>query len=343
MDLKPFNPTGISESNNGNDKRGHKQDTQNSNGNQEPAQETIQHMANNNTAEAPSGSTEYVNDISNEGKNMPSNVENNFIGGMPNSTYHATPNISSSNIKTALKSMGKYKAEIDGDSVFKTTPAMELGTLVHALVLEPETFGNQFAVSEKFDGRTKIGKAGKAAFMAANEGKIIVDAGQMETATAMARSVMEHPEVKEILSVENQREHSGFCIDRDTGLNVKYRPDIRTDHFIADLKTCADASKEEFARSIFKLGYHISAAHYLKCDHELFDTTHGQFIFICVESTFPHEVAVYTLKSTAIDHGYDQCAKALNMIKDAELTGDYPELNDGLACEIDIPAYGYKG
>jgi hypothetical protein len=266
-----------------------------------------------------------------------------FIPNMPNDAYHATTDISSSNIKTALKSMGKYKAQLDGESVFKTTPAMELGTLVHALVLEPHTFKDQFAVSEKFDGRTKIGKAAKAAFMEANEGKIIVDVAQMEVAMAMARSVMDHPEVKAILNVDGITfEHSGFCVDSGSGLRVKYRPDIRTDHFIADLKTCADASKEEFARSISKFGYHTSSAHYLKCDHELFGTTHGQFIFICVENTFPYEVAVYTLKSNAIDHGYDLCAKALRMIKDAQETGDYPQLNDGLACEIDIPAWAYK-
>ena len=273
--------------------------------------------------------------------------ENNMsklIPDMPNDEYHATDDISSSNIKTALKSMGKYKAQIDGDSVFKTTPAMDLGTLVHALVLEPHTFADQFAVSEKFDGRAKIGKAGKAAFLLANEGKVIVDVDQMEAAQAMAKAVMEHPEVKPIMDVAGIKfEHSGFCIDPATGLHVKYRPDIRTDHFIADLKSCKDASKEEFKRAILNLGYHVSAAHYLKCDHTLFNTTHGQFIFICVENTFPYEVAVYTLKSAAIDEGYDQCAKALNMIKDAQETGNYPQLNDGLACEIDIPAYGYKG
>ena len=332
MELSPFNPT--SESDNATNNLGREQNAQIPNGNSE--EESC--SATNSETSKEASSTENVNDISGA-NNMPK-----LIPDMPNDEYHATDDISSSNIKTALKSMGKYKAQIDGDSVFKTTPAMELGTLVHALVLEPHTFADQFAVSEKFDGRTEVGKAGKAAFLLASEGKIVVNVDQMKIAQAMAKAVLDHPEVKAILAVDGiVFEHSGFCVDSDTGLHVKYRPDIRTDHFIADLKTCADASKDEFARSIFKFGYHTSAAHYLKCDHALFNTNHQQFIFICVESGFPYEVAVYTLKSTAIDQGYSECAKALSMIKDAQLTGNYPQLNDGLACEIDIPAWGYKG
>lgn len=341
MILEPFNPT--SENQDGNDQCGHQQAPNIENGNEEEAQETVSLLSCDSTGEEKSGTTSNAIVVSNAGENMSSTIENGFHAGIDNDDYHATPEISSSNIKTALKSMGKYKAKLDGESVFKATPAMELGTLVHALVLEPHTFSDQFAVSEKFDGRTKVGKAAKAAFLAANEGKIIVDADQMKTASLMAKAVMEHEEVKLLFAVAGIAfEYSGFCYDPETELRVKYRPDIRTDHFIADLKTCADASKEEFARSISKFGYHVSAAHYLKCDRDLFGTTHGQFIFICVESTFPYEVAVYTLKSTAIDHGYDQCAKALSMIKDAQTTGNYPQLNDGLACEIDIPAWSYK-
>ena len=334
MELSPFNPASESDNETAtNNDRSEKAEAIREHGNTEE-KESIP----NNQASAKEGNATMSVDTASE------NNMSKLIPDMPNDEYHATDDISSSNIKTALKSMGKYKAQIDGDSVFKTTPAMELGTLVHALVLEPHTFAGQFAVSEKFDGRTKVGKAAKAAFLAANEGKVIVNTEQMDVAQAMAKAVLLHPEVQAILGVEGiVFEHSGFCVDSDTGLHVKYRPDIRTDHFIADLKTCADASKDEFARSIFKFGYHTSAAHYLKCDHALFNTNHQQFIFICVESGFPYEVAVYTLKSTAIDQGYSECAKALSMIKDAQLTGNYPQLNDGLACEIDIPAWGYKG
>lgn len=283
-----------------------------------------------------SGNTFLVSDGS--AKNM-----YELIPNMPNDEYHATDDISSSNIKTALKSMGKYKAQLDGDRVFKATPAMKLGTLVHALVLEPHTVDDQFAASEKFDGRTKEGKAGKLAFAEASKGKVVVTLDVMAKAQAMAIEVLLHPEVRDILNVNGIKfEHSGFCVDQETKLNVKYRPDIRTDHFIADLKTCADASKEEFAKSIMEFGYHTSSAHYLKCDREIFGTNHDQFIFICVENEFPYEVAVYTLSASAINQGYKNCANALQMIKTANETGNYPKLNDGLACEIDIPAWGYK-
>ena len=270
-------------------------------------------------------------------------MSNGLIPNMLNADYHATDDVSSSNIKTALKSMAKYKAQLEGKSEFKTTPAMELGTLVHALVLEPDAFDDQFAVSEKFDGRTKIGKAAKAAFMDANAGKTIVDVDQMEIAIAMASAVTEHPEVKKILAVkDNVYENSGFCVDSDTDIGVKYRPDIRSSHFIADLKTCKDASPGEFSRSIYNFGYHISAAHYLKCDSHLFGTDHNQFIFICVENTYPYEVAVYTLAEQSLYIGYEQCKKALGMIKLARETGNYPQLNNGLTCDIEIPAWARK-
>jgi len=74
MELKPFNPTSISESNNGTNQRGREQEAQKTNGIQEPTKETVQHMANNNTAETPRNSTEHSGVISNEDKNMSGNV-----------------------------------------------------------------------------------------------------------------------------------------------------------------------------------------------------------------------------------------------------------------------------
>lgn len=74
MKLKPFNPTSISESNNGTNQRGREQEAQKTNGIQEPTKEAVQHMANNNTTETPRNSTEHSGIISNEDKNMSGNV-----------------------------------------------------------------------------------------------------------------------------------------------------------------------------------------------------------------------------------------------------------------------------
>ena len=71
-----------------------------------------------------------------------------------NEKYHSHNSISASGLKTIYKKSVYHLI----NQRFKETPAMALGTAVHAAILESDDFYNQYHVIEKIDKRTKAGK-----------------------------------------------------------------------------------------------------------------------------------------------------------------------------------------
>ena len=88
--------------------------------------------------------------------------------GVPEADYRADPGLNASIIKHGLGEGGSLAAmRWAMDNPKEPTDAMDLGTLLHALVLEPDTFPDRVAI---WDG-DKRGKA-YAEFEAANAGEI---------------------------------------------------------------------------------------------------------------------------------------------------------------------------
>lgn len=271
-----------------------------------------------------------------DGEKRPTH-ELGLFDGISNDDYHRLPGLSSSNIKPALKSMNLYNETRCGRVPFHETDPMRLGTTVHALVLEPDDFKNQVAVSKKF-GTNKAAKEEKAEFYANNEGMTIINADDYDTARYMADSLTSLSEVSEIMAT-GKPEQSGFYIDRETNMLCKYRADWENEWCIADVKTCRDASGVKFGRTIDDLNYHVSGAHYLDGSRILTGQTHNQFIFMCVESSPPYEAAVYVLGDESLEAGMLLRRNALDSIKRCREADEWPLLNNGIAETIEIPGY----
>lgn len=256
-----------------------------------------------------------------------------------NADYQADPAIGSSNLKNALKAPAVYRATADGLIPFTSSPAKDRGTIVHTLILEPETFHDTVAVAPEFKGKGSV--AAKAEFAAENEGKIIVSLEVIDQCRSMVDSLLSLPEFAAILG-ESENELSGWYDDPITGLRCRYRPDIRTDWCIADVKTCADASPDGFSRAIQNFGYHISAAHYLTGDSVLMGTDHRQFIFACVESSPPYLPALYVLNEEDLQLGEWQRKKAMSIIKQCTDSGEWPSYNSSIATGIGVPHWAKR-
>jgi hypothetical protein len=252
-----------------------------------------------------------------------------------NEYYHASPAIGSSRLKQVLKCPALYHA----NQPFKATAAMDLGTVVHAMVLEPEDVQDVCVIAPKFAG--KGATAARAEFKAAHSGRIVLSAADMAKAQAMASNVLALPDVGDILSAA-QCEHSGWYDDPITGLACRYRPDARTDWLIADLKTCADASPAGFSRAIENFGYHISAAHYLIGDSVLTGSAHQTFAFLCVESSAPYLAATYILSADSLALGEWKREKALAAIKCCTESGVWPGYNAGQPSHLGVPPWAMR-
>jgi exodeoxyribonuclease VIII len=180
---------------------------------------------------------------------------------MPADAYFAHPAVNKSLLDLVGKAPSLAQAFLAGTYSREKTASMKLGSLVHALVLEPDTFSERYALAPEGDRRTKAGKEAFEQFLTESEGKDVITSSDYETAQAMAESVREHPSASLLLR-EGDPEVSVFA--ELAGTACKCRIDwLRPDGILVDLKTTKDASSSAFARSCASFDYPVQAAMYL--------------------------------------------------------------------------------
>lgn len=257
---------------------------------------------------------------------------------VPASVYHAHEALSASGAKKLLQSPQHYKLMRDTPS--EPTEAMQFGTAVHTLVLEPEKASATIAVVGDINKRTNEGKAQWLAFQQEHHGKVIMKRDDFDRALRCAGNVFAHPAAAKLLA-GSKREASMFWTDPKTGVPCKLRSDIMSHGGFSDLKTTQDASPEAFGRSCASYFYHVQAAHYIDGSIQVMNEEARFFIFIAVESEPPHGVAVYAMDESAILAGRHLLATARDRYAEALATGrwkGYPETIERLI----FPRYSLK-
>jgi exodeoxyribonuclease VIII len=249
------------------------------------------------------------------------------------SEYHKIEALSASGAKTLLRSPAHY---IAAKETFKEpTPAMRLGTAVHTMILEPEKFEAEIAVMPKFDKRTTIGKQAALEFEDENKDKCVIDYYQHERAKQIAEAVRDHEFFK--AEVHGGKAEATLLWEA-YGVQCKARLDYLKDQTIFDVKTCQDASPEGFSRQIASFKYHMQAAHYTRGFKRVHDARLDRFVFIAVESEYPHMVGIYVLNRDALwvgDKQMEQAAKAYRHVIDGNAERTYTKR----VCEIGLPGW----
>lgn len=219
--------------------------------------------------------------------------------GISNADYHGGPGISKSGLDVIRKSPAHFK-QSRAEGYKEPTPSQRLGTLVHALILEPETFWDEYAMpfvspegalstNDEIKARLKLAGEkvsgnksdlierlravdptavflddAKAAYAAEVGDKEIITAEELEKVEAIRDSVMSHPKAGKLLSPdEGVAELSCYWTDPLTGVLCRCRPDFwRHDGIIVDLKTARDASPDGFEQSIEGWRYYVQDPFY---------------------------------------------------------------------------------
>lgn len=251
-----------------------------------------------------------------------------IIDDLPNDDYHRGPGVSSSELKTVLKSPAHYKYASENPR--PQTPQMALGTAAHALILEPDK--TPVVCEPEVNKRTNAGKAELAAFHEEHAGKIICSKEQYDHAIGMRDSVLMHPSAS-VLFAAGKAEQSHFWLDEITGELCKKRDDwYNTDHeVIVDLKTTSDASREAFLRAVVNFRYDLQEAYYREGSRQT-DTPVQEFIFVVVENTPPYAVAIYTLPEELKHKGDIMWRRALDTLHECKITDTWP----GYPTEIQV-------
>tara|TARA_R100001530_G_scaffold118138_1_gene85281 strand:- start:435 stop:1145 length:711 start_codon:yes stop_codon:yes gene_type:complete len=164
---------------------------------------------------------------------------------------------------------------------FEPTSAMLYGSLVHKMILQPESFSDDYVV---FEG-TRRGNVWNE-FKALNDSKTIVTAKEYNHALKTFNRAKENKVFRELLMQTTQAEkhiewkyngikYHGFC-------------DMVGDNFIADIKTCQDAG-DKFARDLRYNDYSLQATMYLT------GLPKENYYIIAVEKSEPYNVQVYKI------------------------------------------------
>jgi hypothetical protein len=202
---------------------------------------------------------------------------------MKNEEYRAIKAINASFLKAC--SFGHYQGWKHLNQPAYESDAMAFGSAVHCALLEPHLFLSQYAISEKFDKRTKVGKEGAAAFESANIGKTVIDSDDATKIELIRKRCNEIEPVRAALASFEKEKTILFEGDK-----CKARLDLvdLKNGVVIDVKTTRDANPREFVNQLLALRYDIQLYHYCRAAN----ATTAYAIAIESESA---EVALYDL------------------------------------------------
>lgn len=209
------------------------------------------------------------------------------------------------------------------------SPALLEGRAAHKLILEPETYNDEFCTAPVCDRRTKEGKEIYNRFLEEAAGKSVLTQDVAEKIKEMAKAISENKQAVPFL--RGAHEQSFFWTDAKTGEKCKVRPDCIAEvdgkKYIVDYKTTDSCADGHFERSVRKYGYKFQAGMYREGVFQNNFEEYG-FVFVAQEKKAPYAVRVYICNEDFINEGYDQFRQALNTYH---------------WCKVNNNWYGYEG
>jgi len=221
-----------------------------------------------------------------------------IINKMSDKEYFAVDALSNSDFRLLKESVLHY----ENKELFKLeSTSLTLGSAVHKLVLEPETFNDDFII-EDFEGadlnkNTKLYKEAKTKWLDSVGDREVLSKDLFEQVVKMARNV------KAIAGglLQGGLAERAFFSEFDN-VPVKCKADyyIESAGVVIDLKTTK--SIKDFKKSILEYGYGTQSAFYTDVISSL-GYRAERFVFILVETTKPYMVSVQEMEFVGIEEG----------------------------------------
>ena len=272
-------------------------------------------------------------------------MEPGIYYGVSKADYFAIDAFHFSGIWRLLKSPAHYKYFLEHPE--PPSDAMILGNLVDTLLLEPDLYGDRYAVLpetyvDKKTGEVKawtmkaaVCKEEKAALE--TSGKTLIKFDMLATANSMIEQIKTHAEIMRVIE-ESKKQVCVIWIDTDTGVKCKGLLDLLSPEGITDLKTTPDASAKAFSSKINSFLYHVQGAMYSDGVTANSDGIILPYQFIPVETEPPHCPAIYQLEENSLLTGREIYKHALKIYKDCVENNSWPGYSQFIET-INIPAY----
>lgn len=207
----------------------------------------------------------------------------------------------------------------------KPSESLIFGQLFHKIVLEPETFSEEFAVEPDIDKRTKDGKERYNQWQSGlNDNITVVSEKSYTKALDMARVVNNSRLAKALL--DGERERAYFWVDEMTQVDCKCRLDclkqLKDKLIIVDLKTTTSSNTEKWIRDSIKYCYDVQVAMYSEAVRMNYGVQ-PDFVFITIEKEPPYSINIFKADPKYYDYGYDHFRSLIGLYKHCVDTGNW--------------------
>ena len=270
-----------------------------------------------------------------------SNVEANgelegFFYKLSFEDYASVPALNGSSIVHMRRSPMSYRHQKDNPTA--PSPAMELGTITHRMILEPELVGQIAVWGAQPDQKVRNGKAWEQ-FQFDHQDQTILTVEDFKACTAMALAARRHAPIREYADAFGPTEVSMFWRHPYTRRRYKARLDkiVPGTHTIFDLKTTRDCHSYKFGGQAYALGYYIKLALYWQGYRELTGVEPSVRIG-AIDSKPPHESVVYRVSRDVIMQGIEELDQLVARLDECEMSGCWPPEYEG-ETDLILPAW----
>ena len=268
----------------------------------------------------------------------------NGVYSITNEQYHGSNGISRSMLSELKKSPYHYyyKYIDEGTPKEEPTPAMNIGSAVHCLALEPDTWNDEFFICPQ-QTRPRAGTTPHFKLMQEAAGRIILSLKEFEHAFLLAQKIKDDSYCQLLLR-NCKIEQSIYFTHEPTGLQCKVRPDAWHGSIAFDLKTTADASPRGFQSSALAFDYYLQAAMNFKA-FESIGILLNEFIFIAIEKTPPYAISIDRVirddfyACSTLDFGMEQFDTRMALLKQCLDSGEWPGYG---VRELMVPGWAMK-
>jgi len=252
--------------------------------------------------------------------------------------YRKEAGVNQSSLKKILDSPAHYQAALKSRLI--PTPAMEMGTALHALSLDGEDAFNG-AYVKKPDGiklNTKEGKDWKASV---GRKKVLAAGGKddpwgsvLGMAKSLERLAWFDPGQEDYIKYN---EVSIYW--EEHGVNCKARLDrvLVDEGIVLDLKTTDSVDLDLFTKKVVSLGYDFQAAYYARAAEVAYGKPF-KFIFVAVERKAPYTVDLFEVTPDMMQEGLYKVEKALKTYAECNESGEWPN-REPVIRQLDYPGW----
>lgn len=263
-----------------------------------------------------------------------------------NRDYHAdVSHVGHSMLEDFRRSAALYHGRYIAGTIARMAASdeMKLGTALHAYLFETDGFDDLIRVMPACDGRTKEGKAIRAAFFEELGNRDWITEEQLDAMLKMAEAVQGNTAARALLDAGAEYETSIRWTDAATGVACKCKPDalvVANPAIVVDLKTTRNPTMGAWRRQAATLGYHRQAAWYVDGCATRFGKPH-EHIAIVVGNCEPHECFVYRFDAPAMELARQQNRRDLERLAKCRETDNWrSELADCIT-PISLPNWSF--